>query len=478
MKNLKYIASVFLFVMMTGMMTSCGEDEVAVSLEELRNDGFDLAIVNDANPYVNVAFTVKGTGIQSVTVSATLAGDTEPTTTASLGKINVSSLNRVNMRLPFPPSNEAPSGSYTISYSYTVDGSSKEAGSYTMSVINNRPPAFCEYDEPLPDGTNLLIKLYIPTAAQMPGGDNTLYATGSFEGWTGGGNPSYAFTPISATCFVLAVNMPDGAAFKITRGGWSKEAQGYTKGNFSDRIYGGESEIEIAIYDFGDTDFDLTGIDAPSVGLEIPSAAVAPGMMTVVANVINYDVEEGDYYVVEEGATSLDDAVLMTPFESKNSLAAAVPKVDGVSYVIVKDELDAEGSSLFGIYPVIEWDGETNPVQVSIGSFDGGITSMYMTGSATDGWSGGASYPIPRVSPGIYEATFNITGDANYLLLPSPGDFGNKFGYASGTASSGTLAGPGSGGDLFTSGLATGSYTVTLNFTGDVGTYTLTPVNP
>jgi len=478
MKNLKYIVSIFLFVMLTGMITSCGEDEVPVSLAELRNDGFDLAIVNDANPYINVAFTVKGSGLEGVSVSATLNGETEPSSVVSVGKINASSLNRVNLRLPFPPSNEAPSGSYTIAYSYTTSSGTKDVGSYVMNVINNRPPAFCEYNEPMPDGTNLLIKLYIPTADQMPDG-SLLYATGSFEGWTGGNEGGdYVFTQISETCFVLALNMPDGAEFKITRGDWPNEAQTYSKENFGNRAYAGESEIEIAIYDFADTDFDLTGIDAPSVGLEVPSTAVVSGMMTVVANVTGFDVNEGDYYVVEEGAMSLDDAVLMTPFASQNSLAAAVPKTSGVSYIIVKDVIEAEGTNLFGIYPEISWDGETNPVQAAIGSFDGGIETVYMTGSATDNWAGGAGFPIPRVSPGVYEATFSINGGAEYLLLPNPGDWDNKFGLGSGTPSAGTLVGPGSGGNLSTAGLVSGDYTITLDFTGEQGTYSLTPVNP
>jgi len=474
MKYLKYITATFLFALMAGMITSCGEDEVGFSFEELRNEGFDLIVVTDAKPYIPVAFKVSGAGLTAVNASVVDA-DGNVVASGSLNGIKSDDLTRVNFNIPFPTSDLAGSGMYTIAFSYKTENGEKDGEPYEVNIINNRlPSADCAYTSALPGGKNVWIRVFVPKGSSLDEADDDIYATGAMEGWTGGGNAPFKLTKIDDTCYEIALSLVNGQAFKITRGAWSKEMQTLSKSNYSDYSYNGESVINFTAYNWSDR-------PAEDYGLDIPEGAVASGMMTVVANVTNFDVDEGTYYVVEEGATSLDGAVEMIPFLALNSLAAAVPKVDGVNYVVVKDEASAEGTNAYGFAPEITWDGETNPVIVPIGSFGDPIdlpASLYMTGSATDGWAGGGSYPIPSIADGVYSATFTINGNSEYLLLPSPGGFDGKWGYGgSGNASSGTLSSPGTGGNLSTSGLTTGSYTITVDFTTGTGTYTLT-ANP
>ncbi|MEQ9230917.1 MAG: hypothetical protein RIF46_09535, partial [Cyclobacteriaceae bacterium] len=366
----------------------------------------------------------------------------------------------------------------TINYTYVTDSGEKEGDSYTINVINNTEPSLCDYSTSVPAGKNVWVYIYSPTADQLSESD-LIYATGSMEGWTGGqeGNADFIFTKIDDTCYELALNLSNGDAFKITRGDWPNEAQDYSRNNFSDYVYSGESAITFNIYDWADVDLDYTGIEPPApAGLNIPGGAIQSGMLTIVVDVTGSDVNDGTYYIVEDGATSLDGAVEMIPFDSENKLAAAVAKNSDVDYIIVKDDIAAEGTNAFGYAAFGIWDGMTNPVQFSVGSFDGGSYTVpdkfYMTGDATDGWAGGQeTFSIPSVSPGIFEATLTINGDAEYLFLPGIGAWDDKLGRGDGDSSSGSLSigGP----NLSTAGLVSGSYTVTINLTEGTGTYSL-----
>lgn len=473
---MKKLKNILIGVYAIFLIGGCNDDEVNFSFQELRNEDYDLAVVSEAVPYVEAAFSVTG-NLETISASITAENGSEPVGAETISNFTGNSFNRVNIEIPFPTPNIAPSGLYTINYTIETSDGDQDGGSYQVNVINNRPPAFCPYNESLPAGTNTWIRLYVPTADQLPDGE-IFYATGSFEGanggsdWSGGGNPDFAFTKVSETCFVLAVNFATDTQFKVTRGSWPTEAQDYNKSNFSNFEPNGKTSLELAIYDWADTDLDLSSIDPPSAGDEIPSGAIQPNQLTVTVEVSGYDVNDGKYYIVEEGATDTTGSVVMIPYANQNKLAASVPKAN-INYIVIKDSIEAVGTDDIGRIQVATWDGMTNPATFSVSSFEGGLTTLYMTGSATDGWAGGGDFPLNATEPGIYVNTFNVNGNSEYLILPNPSDWDNKWADGgTGDASSGTLL-KGGPNNLNTNGLTTGTYTVTIDLTVDPPTYQL-----
>ena len=470
---MKLIKNIFFTMLAVTIVSACSEDDIDFSFEELRNEEFDLAVVTDAQQYVEAAFSVTGE-LENISASITPDGGTEPVGTETISNFTGNSFSRINVQIPFPAPNIAESGLYTISYTIQTSSGEQSGGSYQVNVINNRSPLFCEYSDALPSGANTWVRVYTPTGDQLDEGE-VLYLTGSFEGWSGGGSGSiYSFEKIDATCYQIAVSLEDGDEFKVTRGTFDNEAQDFQRENFSNYVYAGESSINFFVYDWKDIDLDLTGIaPPPAPGDNIPSSAIEEGKLTVTVNVNGYDVNEGNYYIVEEGATDTTGAYLMIPYESENKLAVAVPKATGVNYIIIKDSIEAIGTDNIGRVQSATWDGMTNPANFSVASFEGGLTTLYMTGDATDGWSGGGDFPLNATEPGIFVGTFNVNGDSEYLILPSPGDFDNKWGFGgTGDASSGTLL-QGGGPNISTEGLTTGTYTVTVDLTVDPPTYSL-----
>lgn len=469
---MKRVKNILYTLFAVSMLSACSDDEVNFSFQELRNEAYDLAIVSDAEPYVNVGFSISGS-LSEISISITPEEGGEAVSTRTIDNFTRSSLNRLNIEVPFPTPDVASSGRYQISYSLN---NNEIEGSYPINIINNRGiPVSCTFSEP-PSG-QVAVRLSVPNGATL-GADEVLYLSGSFEDenggpeeWTGGGDAGgvNAFTKLDDTCYEIFVTLSNGDEMKVTRGNWDKQrydGDGNEYGNFK---YEGGNTIDLIAENWK---------DLPKITpIKIPAVAIVPGMLTVTVDIGGNEPADSTYYIVAEGETDLANGFLMTPYEEGNRLAVAVPKDDAVNYIIVKDDLTAIGTNAGGAIKSVAWDGQTNPASFAVTNFDGGLENMYMTGSATDGWTGGANFVLPKVSAGVFEATFTINGDSEYLFLPSPGDFNNKYGLESGDASAGTLVGPGAGGNLNTNGLTSGDYVVTIDFNNDPVTYTLVPAS-
>ena len=464
-------------------MISCAEDDIAPMLEELENEAYDLVVLNSSSDKITVRFKASGTDLTSITADIMAQGTTEVLGTNTLKNIQSASLNSVSLLLSFPANDVAPSGIYTVNYTMESKSGESSVGTYDINVINNVSPVYCQYTDALPSGKSVWVRLYVPEGASMPADDNTIYITGSFgtrEGgsdWDGGGNADFAFNKIDDTCYELALNLQSGDEFKITRGDWGQQLATATGAEGSNIIYNGESTFPITVYNWTDLP-TVTPETSESLTLNVPAEAVQSGMLTVVANVNNYDVADGSYYVVEKGATNLDNAFAMVTFDGENKLAAAVPKTEGVEYVIVRNEATAVGSNSYGFVQSTEWDGQTNPVQVNVGAFDGPAFTLgdkiVIVGAASPGdWGASSGQDFTKTGEGHYEIIIDLNADSEYLLLPDYGQWGDKWAYGSGDALSGTFDVQGSGSNLFTSGIEAGSYKIAVDFTSGNGSYQL-----
>ncbi len=206
---------------------------------------------------------------------------------------------------------------YTVQYKMVSKAGAQSSGTYDINVINNVSPVLCEYTKALPAGKTTWVRLYVPQGATLPTTDNNIYLTGSFgarEGgsdWDGGGNGGspFKFNRLSATCYELAMNFTTGDNIKITRGTWDKEMAGATgsiPGNF---VFNGETELKFTAFNWKDRPI-VTPTTPVAEILNVPAAAVKPGMLTFIATLDNsLNAKSDDYYVIEKGATSLTGAL-------------------------------------------------------------------------------------------------------------------------------------------------------------------------
>jgi hypothetical protein len=486
MKNFKY-SYVFLSFILGLLAWGCSVEQLDPTLEERRNEAFDLIVLSDDNKIVPVAFTATATNLEKVTVNITAKGSEEVVATTFLRNITHTTLNRISLKVPFPENDKAPSGIYTVHYVITTKAGQTSTGEYDINIINNMSPVLCDFTKQLPAGKTVWLRLYVPGGAELPEATNKIYATGSFgtrEGgssWDGGGgaNNPFTFTRISETCYELALNLQSGDEFKITRGSWASQmytAAGTEPGNTS---YNGESDILFTIYNWGD--LPKVTPSAPAVEiLNIPAEAVKPGMLTFVATLdASLRAGDGDYYVIEKGATNLSTAVKMTAFDGSNKVAAAVAKKSGVEYIVVKASADATGRNRYGFEQSANWDGKTNPVQVTVGTFGPPAFALgnkiVIVGGATPGdWGVSSGQDFTKTAEGKYSITIALKANQEYLLLPDYNQWGDKWAYASGTALEGKFDRQGSGNNFTTTGLAEGSYKIEVDFTKGTGSYKLT----
>lgn len=465
----------------------CSVDDIKPSVEELRNEAFDLVVISDNNTNVPVAFKATGTDLERVTVEIVPQGGAAPVATTSLRNITSNNLNRVSLNVPFPGNDVAPSGLYTVNYRMVSKSGETTGGAYDINVINNLSPVLCEYTQNLPTGKNVWIRLYVPEGASLPEDDNSIFLTGSFgarEGganWDGGGGGSspFKFTRISPTCYELAMHLENGDQLKITRGTWDKEMAGATGAIPGNIAYNGETEIKLTAFNW--KDLATVTPNAPEVEiLNVPAAAVRPGMLTFVATLDNsLNANSGDYYVVEKGAADVSNGYRMTAFEGANKVAAAVPKKSGVEYVLVKGDAQSTGKNRYGFVQAVTWDGMMNPVQVTVDTFgDPGFTlgdKIVIVGGATPGdWGVGSGQDFTKTGEGKYEITIALKGDSEYLLLPDYGQWGDKWAYGSGNAQAGSFNRQGDGSNFTTQGLTDGTYKIEVDFTKGNGSYKVT----
>lgn len=483
--NIHKYTSFLLCFILGFFVFGCSEDSVEPMLEELRNETYDLVVISDNNSSVPVSFTASATDMEKITVEITPQGSDTKVAEGNLRNIRSNRLNRVTMSVPFPSNDEAPSGLYTVRYKMFSKSGEQTFGSYDINIINNLSPVYCEYTSNLPSGKTVWIRLYVPQGETLPANDNTIYLTGSFgtrEGgadWDGGGASSpFKFTRLSPTCYELAMNLQSGDKYKITRGNWDKQMATPTGAEYSDFTYNGESTVQLTAFNWRDQP-TVTPETQQGETLNVPAEAIKPGMLTVVADVDGaIDVNSGDFYVIEKGATNLTNAYKMTAFEEGNKLAAAVAKKSGVEYIVVQGSAQATGKNRYGFVQSAVWDGKTNPVRVTIGTFgDAAFTlgdKIVIVGGATPGgWGADAGQDFTRTTPGKYEITIQLNADEEYLLLPDYGQWGDKWALGSGTATEGVFDIQGNGPNLTTKGLAAGTYKIQVDFTTGNGSYKL-----
>ncbi|WP_207429852.1 hypothetical protein [Sabulibacter ruber] len=483
MKNFRFLFTCFSFILSLFVL-GCSEDEIEPSFEELRNQEYDLVVVSDASANIPVSFKAAGTDLERVVVEITPQGSSTVVASNTLNRITHENLNRVNMTVPFPGNNVAPSGLYTVTYKMTGKNGEQSVGSYTINVINNVSPVLCEYTNALPQGKTVWIRLYVPEGENLPANDNTIYLTGSFgarEGgadWDGGGGP-HRFTRLSATCYEIAMHLVSGDKYKITRGTWDKQMTNATGAEYSDFTYNGETTISHTAFNWKDLPVVTPNTPTTEI-LNVPAEAVKSGMLTVVATLDNsLAAGSGDYYVVEKGATGIANGVKMVAFEGTNKIAAAVPKKSGVEYVVVKGDASATGKNRYGFVQSAVWDGKTNPARISISTFgQPGFTlgnKIVIVGDATPaGWNPTAGQDFTKTGEGKYSITIPITAEKAFLLLPEYEQWSDKWGFGSGTATQGALAAQGSGSDFSTKGLTSGTYKIDVDFTVGNGSFNLT----
>jgi hypothetical protein len=464
---------------------SCGEDDINPRLEEIRNEAYDLVVISDGSPRVPVSFTASATDLARVDIIITPQGSSTEVARGGLRNIKANNLNRVNMGVDFPGNDVAPSGLYTVSYTMHSKSGEQSFGAYDINIINNLSPVYCDFTSAVPAGKSVWIRLYVPDGESLPDNDNTVYLTGSFGGreggsdWDGGGDARFAFTRLSPTCYELAVNLQEGDMFKITRGNWDKQMTTATGQDSPDAEYTGASAMQFIAYNWKDRE-TVTPETPEGETLNIPREAIKPGMLTIVADVANsVDVNAGDFYVVEKGATNLTNAIKMVAFDGENKLAAAVPKKTGVEYIVVQGSAGEIGRNRYGFDQSAVWDGRTNPARVSIGAFGAPAFTLgnkiVIVGGATPGdWGVGAGQDFTRTAPGKYEITIQLNANSEYLLLPDYGQWDDKWAFGSGTAAAGEFAAQGTGGNLTTNGLEAGTYKIEVDFTTGNGTYKLT----
>jgi hypothetical protein len=275
------------------------------------------------------------------------------------------------------------------------------------------------------------------------------------------------------------MNLATGDEFKITRGNWDKQLATASGAEGANVRYNGESTIPITVFNWRDRP-TVTPTSAAGEILNIPAEAVKSGMLTFVASLASgIDAKSGDYYVVERGATSVANGYKMVAFEEKNMIAAAVPKKEGVEYVVVKGNATATGKNRYGFVQSAVWDGKTNPARVTVGTFGpAGFTlgnKIVIVGGATPGdWAATSGQNFTKTGEGKYSITIPLKANSEYLLLPEYNQWGDKWGFGSGTSAKGNFDNQGSGGNFTTNGLTAGTYKIDVDFTVGNGSYTLT----
>ncbi len=436
-------------------------------------------VLSDATSSVPVSFTAAADELSKVTVEITPLGSSQVIASNQLTNIKATTLNRVNLGVPFPGSKDAPTGIYTVTYKMTSKAGEQQTGTYNINVVNNLTSIPCTYTSALPTGKTVWVRLYLPKGEDLPANDNTIYITGSFgarEGGTDwdGGNGPHKFTRLSDNCYEIAMHLVEGDQFKITRGTWDKQMTTGSGQDSDNIVYKNEKSIQIIVRNWKDRPL------VPFELLDIPSSAVKSGMLTVVAD-LDKDIQAKDdnYYLVEKGATSLANAIKMVPFSEANKVAAAAPRKAGVEYVVVKGDASSTGKNRYGFAQTATWDGKTNPARIAVGSFgDAAFTlgnKIVMVGNATPGdWGASSGQDYTKTAPGKYSITIDLKTDSNYLLLPEYNQWNDKWGVGAGTVTQGTLASQGGGSDFSTKGLAAGRYKIDVDFTVGTGTYKLT----
>ncbi|GAB4399920.1 MAG: hypothetical protein OHK0053_20890 [Microscillaceae bacterium] len=488
MKNYRFYFSALMLLLSVGFW-SCNEDEAIPSLDALLIEDFDLIQVTNDNTNVRVTVSAQDDQeITKITVNIFPMGMTaaDAVATNSVSNIGTDNIRRININVPFPLPEVAPSGVYTVEYTIQDTEGKTSTKSYNVNILNYRTVDLspCTFPSlPLPAGKN--VWLFVTAPANTGGED--LYVSGNFEqeaggtgDWTGGGTAALKFTKVEGSdyCYYIALNLDAAAEFKITRGDWGKVMKN-ADGSEADNIkWNNQGTQNFTVGNWADR------IVLPPVSL--PAAAIQPGKLTAVFDV-GTDSNEDEFFIVEENATSLANAIQMVRVQGTTKMAAAIPKNASANYIVVKNDIANKGVNAYGFVQSVTWDGSTNPIENGVRGFDPTspeinlntlITNLVITGSATQSnWTGEppANQSFTKISDSRYEIVHNFVGGGEYLILPYHNGWDFKFGRLGvDPAEGGFLKRTGDAGNLQGPANA-GSYKLSLDFSkGSYGIYTLT----
>lgn len=458
-----------------GIMTSCQKDEVDPTLEAFAIEDDDLIQVTDDNK--NVVVTVSANdddAISSIKVEISPAAGGAVIASNTVRQITATNLNSIKVNVPFPTPDIAPNGQYNVSYTIEDGSGKKTTKSYKVNVINNQSIKFCEFGNPtLPAGKNVWVRVTVPRGADLVTATDKIYITGSFEGWTGGGNTTYALEKVSATCYQIAVNFAANTEFKFTLGDWGKEifdAVGNPTSNFK---YESGSVFEVTAYNF-----KTKTVVTAAVPQTLPNAAIQTSKITTVIDIANTD--NAKYYLVKKGATDLTGAIEMSRVVGSSKIAGALPKGSTDEYILVREAIANKGVNRYGFEQTVKLNGVANPQNfsgINIFSTTPGFVlgdKIVIVGGGTPGdWGVSSGQDFTKTAAGKYQITIQLFANGEYLLLPNYGGWDDKWAFGSGTPLSGTFNNQGNGSNLKAPATA-GNYKIEVDFTKGNGTYTLT----
>lgn len=500
MKHLTKLSLLLVIALSLGLW-SCNKDTVDPLIQGLAIEDFDLIQVTNEDPFVKLTISASDDNeIKEITTKIFTVDGTEPIASNVLRQIINNEINRITLRLPFPNREIAPSGRYRVEYTITDEKDNRTVNELTINILNyiTEAASACEFPNlPLPEGKNTWVRVIAPSNT----GDDPVHIVGDFmeangaDGNWNPGNPEFAMTRVEGTnCYYIALNLTPGQQIKFTRGGWDrvmKDENGRDFRTQSDEPrpgFNGDGNIQwgtapfepVSVFTFTVPNWADRVVPAPSI---IPSAAIQTGKITTVVD-INTTNDDAQYYLVPKGATDLSNAVQMVRVPGSTQMAAAVNKVAGAEYVIVKDEAEKTGVNSFGFDVIITIDGQINPQNAGIAGFKTEfnppreVTQLLLVGGATPaGWdnSAGNTQLLTETAPGKYSITTTFSnGNGGYLLISDIGNWGDdsKIGKFSGNFFGGTLGF--AGGDFDAPGdNPVGTYLLEVDLT--TASYKLTP---
>ncbi len=433
MKKTRILIQLFTFCLASLLLWSCQEDEVSPFVEGFEIEDNDLLQVTDANPNITVSFTASSSNMNRVDLNIISTESADNVYSSTLSNISANTLNRVDLSVPFPTPDIAPSGEYKVQIAINGQTSGSNFIEYNINVLNNREVQYCEF----PDVPSGKVGLFV----SIPGGEAIteagmdVFIVGDFmekngaDGNWNPGNPDFKLTKLSDQCYYIFLDQFDsGDNFKFTLGDWPMEFLGPNGEALPNQIHAG-GNLNTIVYNF--KTLPVVEYEVPEV---LPSNVVETGKITVVAEV-GSDENAPTYFLVEKGATTLDGAIEMTTLDSNpNKVAAAVPKT-GAEYIVIKDSLDNPGVNGFGFPTSINVDLSENPVRATIGTFKQqapNIENLFLVGGATPGgWNNPVPVPdqqLTEIEEGKYEITIELAASDGYLLLPVNGSWDTKVG--------------------------------------------------
>lgn len=484
MKN-NFLSKMLLMLTISLAVLSCKKNDGLNFLTEKDLVDYDLVQLSNSSPNIPLSFEYGDGGVPDSVGAYIYRHNTTTLVSKNIIKqLTQNSISGATISIPFPLPSVAPSGLHTIELILYGKNGAQSKKSFTVNIINAQTPQppSCQYPElPLPAGRNAWIRI---TAPENTGSDD-VFITGNFEGamgggdWSGGGNTTFRMTRIpNSRCYYVAVNLQSGAEFKFTRGDWGKRVQDGNGADVPNFVWNGQTTQSFLVENWSDR---VVIAPRPDV---IPQSAIQTGKLTVVVDV-DPTLAGGNWFIMKRGGNFNTDKIAMTVFNSNpNKYAASIPRESGVRYLIYKTDANNNVINAYGIDQAAIWDGTTNPVTIyanrlkPAGPIRAISTTLALVGGASpQGWNNSANNPqVFTIVPNSqnYRFTYTValsTGNGGFLLIPTPGDWGQKWG-ARGSFRMGNVVWDGSDFAGAPTAADAGNYKIDVDF--ERGTYLLT----